>query len=213
VNAVGSGLLAAAALQSNTGVCHISTDHVFHGSIIGTVPPYRPDDVRSPINHYGTTKMHGERFIEALPWHKHLIIRTSWLFGGRDDFLRTVLSRAKEHGALQVTQDQMACPTYARDLARAIPKLIANTSVRGNIHWTNEGSCSRSEWVLQALLSAGIEATVERVDFGHFGEVARRPVNSSLINSDYKVYETAPNRSWSEAVDEYVRGLVADGAI
>src|SRR5690606_13626853 len=76
-NAVGPGIVAAAAADAGVPVIHVSTDYVFDGR---KGQPYVEDDAVAPLNAYGQSKEAGEQAVRA---HnpQHLILRTAWVYG------------------------------------------------------------------------------------------------------------------------------------
>jgi dTDP-4-dehydrorhamnose reductase len=65
------------------------------------------------VNHYGASKLAGEQAITASGC-KHLIFRTSWVYGARgNNFAKTMLRLAKDRETLSVIADQIGAPTGA----------------------------------------------------------------------------------------------------
>lgn len=136
VNVLGTRNVARACAAAGAPLVYVSTDFVFGGE---KRVPYEVDDPPSPLNVYGATKLAGEQAVrEICP--QHYIVRTAWLFGvhGRN-FPKAILeaARASVTGGesrggnvkpLRVVNDQVGCPTYARDLAEAI-LLLAGVEV------------------------------------------------------------------------------------
>ena len=59
---------------------------------------------------------------------RHLIVRSSWLFGlGGKNFVETMLALSEEQSEILVVHDQVGCPTYTRHLAEAIVELDQTT--------------------------------------------------------------------------------------
>jgi dTDP-4-dehydrorhamnose reductase len=120
VNRDGARAVASAAADRGVPVIHLSTDYVFDGKKKG---PYSEIDPVSPQGVYGRSKLEGELAVaDANP--KHIVLRTSWVyapFGG--NFVRTMLRLMAERDRLRVVDDQLGCPTYAPDIARAIVEI------------------------------------------------------------------------------------------
>ncbi|WP_348657769.1 sugar nucleotide-binding protein [uncultured Spongiibacter sp.] len=69
---------------------------------------------------YGRTKLQGEAEIQSR-CNKHIILRTAWVFSEYgNNFLKTMLRLGQERDELGIVDDQRGCPTYARDIARAV---------------------------------------------------------------------------------------------
>lgn len=99
---------------------HLSTDYVFDGE---KSTAYTEEDVCSPLNVYGASKAAGEILLQR-EWEKHLIVRTSWVFGKQGpNFVKTVLRLALQQKELRIVSDQKGCPTAAADLAAMLLKL------------------------------------------------------------------------------------------
>ena len=135
VNCAGALNVARAARDARSKLLFVSTDYVFDGS---KHIPYETEDAVCPINVYGRSKTEAEKSIrEILP--SCCILRTSWLFGalGRC-FPNTILELARSRKKLRVVADQIGSPTFNRDLARAIVKLV-RADAKGIIHASNAG--------------------------------------------------------------------------
>ncbi len=118
---------------------HYSTDYVFSGE--GSTP-WQETDAVAPVNHYGASKLAGEQAITASGC-KHLIFRTSWVYGARgNNFAKTMLRLAKDRESLSVIADQIGAPTGA-DLiadvtALAIRQVVASP---GAVGFVSFGGC------------------------------------------------------------------------
>jgi dTDP-4-dehydrorhamnose reductase len=99
VNATAPGVLAEEAKRIGALLVHYSTDYVFDGE---KPVPYVEDDPTGPINVYGESKLAGEQAV-ANCGCRHLILRTSWVYGPRGrNFYLTMLRLAKERPELRV---------------------------------------------------------------------------------------------------------------
>ena len=164
-----------------------STDYVFDGR--GSRPWTEADQPR-PLNVYGATKYAGERAIQAL-CPNHLIIRTSWLYGGEGrHFARTILCGAKEEQPLSVVADQWGAPTQVDWLARvsmmALSQVLHSPTKTGLYHlscqgetcWHGFASALVEEANRLGLLAQSI--TVRPILSEQWPQQARRPLNSRL---------------------------------
>lgn len=120
VNALGPRNLAKACLSCNIPLIHISTDYVFSG---GKRKEHVETDPTKVECEYGRSKLDGERNIIDSGC-KHLIVRTSWLFGcfGRN-FVKIMLSMVQERSEVAVVCDQLGNPTPVRPLAECLVKM------------------------------------------------------------------------------------------
>ena len=121
VNALGARNLATCCAQLDIPLIHLSTDYVF---AVDKEGPHKEDDVTAGHSVYAKSKLEGEHFVLDSGC-KALIIRTSWLFGrfGRN-FVKIMLSLARERHEIAVVSDQLGNPTPVRALAEAIVKII-----------------------------------------------------------------------------------------
>ena len=78
-------VLAAARRGAPFRVIHLSTDYVFDGAKDGA---YVEDDPVSPLGVYGRTKLAGEERPCARANPRHVILRTSWVYGAHGDEFR-----------------------------------------------------------------------------------------------------------------------------
>ena len=157
VNGNGAGYVALAAARSGAWIVHMSSDYVFDGE---RREPYVESDLTEPLSAYGHSKLAGELAVAEAAPGRHTIVRTSWLFGaGGRCFPATILRQAAERDAITVADDQIACPTFAGDLAGALVRLCAQP-VTGIIHMAGDGACSRFEFASAIVDRAGLPCRV-----------------------------------------------------
>jgi len=143
INAVAAGVLAEEAARCGALIVHYSTDYVFDGVGDGV---YSEDDAPNPQSVYGQTKLEGERAVAAAN-PRHLILRTSWVFGAHGaNFLKTMLRLAREREALKIVADQFGAPTSAA--------LLADVTAHAVARYLREGAASFPFGVYH-LVSAG----------------------------------------------------------
>ena len=142
--------LAEACKIHGTKLIHVSTDYVFNGT---SFMPITEERMTLPISVYGKTKLEGEQNI-INSGCKYLIFRTAWLYSEYgNNFVKTMLKLLAENREINVVNDQIGTPTYARDLASLIFNIITYNGYHkyennrplnkeGIYHFTNEGVCS-----------------------------------------------------------------------
>jgi dTDP-4-dehydrorhamnose reductase len=199
VNFTGAMNVARAARDAPAKLLFVSTDYVFDGS---KKTLYEPEDPVNPLNVYGRSKADAEKGIrEILP--ACCIVRTSWLFGavGRC-FPNTILALARKQSALRVVADQIGHPTYNRDLARTIVKLVRKDA-HGIVHASNEGDCSWCDFARELLRAAPLaNVTVEAVRTEDVPRPAPRPKYSALSNASLERFGIRM-RPWRETLVDY----------
>src|SRR3990167_2796944 len=138
-NHMGAGHIALACQKNQIKLLHLSTDYVFDGNKDGK---YLEDDTADPLNIYGKSKWEGEEAIRhACP--NHIILRVSGVFSEYgNNFLKTMLKLARERSTLRVVSDQMTCPTYAGDIAKAIFTICQQPSEQGTFHYCSAETVS-----------------------------------------------------------------------
>lgn len=199
INAIGVKNIAVATNKIGSKVVHISTDYVFDGH---SNVPYREYDIKNPQSVYGKSKALGENFIQT---HnpKHFIIRTSWLYGEGNNFVRTILKLGLEKDELNVVDDQIGTPTSTVDLARIIINLI-ETENYGIYHGTCEGSCSWYDFAKKIYEFKKINKRINRIPTEQLNRPALRPKYSVLDNFMLKLIGLNTFRSWEESLEEYL---------
>jgi dTDP-4-dehydrorhamnose reductase len=191
--------VARAAREAGSRLLFISSDYVFDGC---KNLPYEIDNPINPQSVYGKSKAEGERGIRTiLP--DSCILRTSWVFGtGGKCFPDTILKLAKDHAQISVVNDQRGCPTYARDLARAIIQLCEKNA-EGTVHATNAGNCTWFEFASEIVRLSGLSSEVVPTTTNKFPRPAKRPRYSVLSATSLKIHGiTMPG--WQNALGAYL---------
>ena len=119
VNAAGPAALARIAAEHGITLVHVSSDYVFDGS---ADRPYTEDDLVCPLGVYGQTKAAGDLAVSTAP--RHYIVRTSWVIGSGNNFVRTMASLAEKGVDPKVVDDQRGRLTFATEIARLIRTLV-----------------------------------------------------------------------------------------
>lgn len=211
INATAVGIIADNCERCGTKLIHISTDYVFNGK--GT-RPYLPDDVTEPVNYYGESKWQGEQ--QALRCTSAVIIRTSWVYSEHgNNFVKTMLRLMAERPELSVVDNQVGCPTYARDLAAAILHIIVSVHTgekslhKGTYHYSNTGIISWYDFAVAIRDIAGLSCTVKPIPSSAYPTPAARPSYSVMdLQKIQEVYEV-PMAFWRDSLVECMTRLNA----
>ena len=199
INAVGPRNLAIVCEKIGAKLVQVSTDYVFDGN--GT-RPYREDDKTCPNSIYGTSKLMGENFVREF-CSRYFIVRTAWLYGEGNNFVRTMLKLAETNKELNVVNDQFGSPTSTVDLAKAIIDLMT-TEHYGVYHGTCEGQCSWYDLAKKIFEIKNIDIKVNPVTSEEFKRPAPRPAYSVLDNFMLKLVGLNSFRNWEESLKEYL---------
>ena len=155
INAIGPKNLAIAANEIGAEIVQVSTDYVFSGNIDKVLTEF---DKTGPLTIYGKTKLEGEILVKN---HnpKHYIVRTAWLYGDGNNFVKTMINLSKTNTTLKVVNDQKGTPTSTVDLARTIIALVEQKNY-GLFHCTCKGECTWYEFTKEIFRIKGIMTTV-----------------------------------------------------
>jgi len=169
-------------------VVYFSTDYVFDGT---KNRPYVESDQPSPLSIYGRTKLAGEQQVRE-GW----IVRSSWLFGwtGRN-FVRTMLTLAKQQDEVRAVADQRGSPTYVGHLAEAVPRILELPY--GMRHLAADGDCTWAEFAEAIFEEAGIGCRVVPITTEELGRPAPRP-GYSVLRSEHDDTPRLPH--WREGL-------------
>lgn len=199
INAIGPRNLAIVCEKIGAKLVQVSTDYVFDGN--GT-RPYREDDTTCPNSIYGTSKLMGENFVREF-CSRYFVVRTAWLYGEGNNFVRTMLKLAETNSELNVVNDQFGSPTSTVDLAKAIIDLM-NTEHYGVYHGTCEGQCSWYDFAKKIFEIKNIDIKVNPVTSEEFKRPAPRPAYSVLDNFMLKLVGLNSFRTWEKSLEEYL---------
>lgn len=205
VDAVGH--LAEAAHAAGFTLVHISSEYVFDGRTPG---PITEDLPTSPLSVYGQSKADGDRLAVAVA--RHYLVRTTWVVGEGQNFVRTMATLAARGVRPNVVDDQVGRPTFTADLAAGIRHLIGSASPFGTYNLTCDGEPASWADVAAAVFEAlgrnrgdiGRVSTAEY--FADKPGTAVRPLNSVLDLSKIIASGFKP-RDWRTGLTQYVASL------
>lgn len=210
VNAIGPRLLARAAGRHGALLVQVSTDYVFDGH---ATSPYAETAAVGPRSAYGRTKAAGELAVrDELPDH-HLVVRSGWVYGAHGRcFPKTIARLARERGAVDVVDDQFGQPTWTRDIADFVLRLVKADAPAGTFHATSSGETSWFGFAQEVVEAAGMDRSVVRaVSSSAFSSTAPRPSYSVLGHDALQGLGIAPigdwRARWELAAAEVLRDL------
>lgn len=188
INRDGPKFLAEVAQEVGASILHISTDYVFEGNKDGE---YVETDITNPQGVYGVSKLAGEEAV-ALACEKHIILRTSWVFGEHgNNFVKTMLRLGATRDALGIVGDQFGGPTYAGDIVNALIAIskridqgesieygIYHYSGLPHVNWCQFADAIFDSAVKQGLLAKKPKLT--SITTEQFPTPAKRPSNSRM---------------------------------
>ena len=197
VNGTIPGVIAGAAAAAGSRLVHISTDYVFAGD---ATSPYAEDAPTDPRSAYGRTKDAGEEQVRAALPDAHLVVRTAWLYGAHGAcFPKTIARVAAERGAISVVDDQVGQPTWTRDVADLVVRLVEADAPAGTYHATSSDQTSWFGFAQRVVEAAGLDpAIVTPTDSQAFQRPAPRPAYSVLGHGALERLGIAPIGPWEE---------------
>ncbi|MBX9903471.1 MAG: dTDP-4-dehydrorhamnose reductase [Burkholderiales bacterium] len=215
LNATAPGIIAECAEQCAAVLIHYSTTFVFDGT---KREPYTEADTPNPVNAYGRSKLAGERAVVAA-CRRHLILRANWVYSARrTNFALAMLKLAREKAELEIVNDQIGSPTWARDYAAATVQLIADhgrlRDSSGIYHLSAQSHCSRMQWAqklidcARAMPGAGKSwAALRPTTTAQYPHPAPRPLYT--VTSNQKIEATFGIRMpvWEDRIEAFVRSL------
>jgi dTDP-4-dehydrorhamnose reductase len=203
-NVTALGYLATACAAVDATLVHVSSDYVFDGT---AQHPYLENDPLCPLGVYGQTKAASDVVVATVS--KHYIVRTSWVIGEGNNFVRTMASLAERGIAPSVVNDQVGRLTFTDDLARGIAHLLASDAPFGTYNLTNSGDpASWADVAAQVFALTGHDAArVTGVSTAQYyagkDGIAPRPAWSVLDLAKIEAAGFSPPR-WQDRLAEYV---------
>ncbi|MDM8176809.1 MULTISPECIES: dTDP-4-dehydrorhamnose reductase [Olivibacter] len=207
INTIAPGILAGLCKRFDAILIHISTDFVFEGNQTGLL---EETSIANPTGVYGQTKLDGETTIQQI-WNKHIIIRTSWLYSEyANNFVKTMLRLAQDREELKVVADQVGTPTYARDLAEVLCKIIDNNITEdeyGLYHYSNEGVASWYDFAYAVFELSNTNIRLFPIKTADFPTKAKRPAYSVMDKSKIKKQFNLVIPNWRDSLKNCLQRL------
>lgn len=198
--------LAAAAKEVDATLIHVSTDYVFQGD---RNIPCCEDWETNPLGVYGKTKLAGEQSLQRVGC-KYLIFRTAWLYSSfGKNFVKTMQQLTADRDSLKVVFDQVGTPTYARDLADVIFKVIEEElfDKQGIYHFSNEGVCSWYDFAKEICELSGNTCDIQSCHSDEFPSKVKRPHFSVLDKTKLKSAFNIKVPYWKDSLIKCINEL------
>lgn len=171
--------------------------------------PYTENDIPNPTNVYGVSKFASE-VLSANLCQRHYVIRLATMYGRRRNrslgFVDKMLELMQNRGELKVADDKIDSPTYAKDVAQSLLKLLTEAPDYGIYHLANSGFVSYFDFVCSLRDQLGIECEIFRAKDSDFPALGLKPLRTALSSVRLK-----PMRPWEEALAEYVETTMMSG--
>ncbi|CCQ45568.1 DTDP-4-dehydrorhamnose 3,5-epimerase domain protein [Pseudarthrobacter siccitolerans] len=133
VNVAAVSALARTAIEYDLTLVHVSSDYVFDG----VQKSHDESEPFSPLGVYGQTKAAGDAVVSVVP--KHYIVRTSWVIGEGNNFVRTMANLAGRGIEPSVVNDQIGRLSFTEDIAAGIQHLLESGADYGTYNLSNDG--------------------------------------------------------------------------
>lgn len=177
--------------------------------------PYDVGDTTNPLGVYGQSKLAGElAVLAALPDAN--IVRTSWVYtgGAGNDFVAVMRRLAATDRTVDVVDDQIGSPTYAKDLVGALLEAGEGHIREPILHAANDGAVSRFEQARAVFEEVGADPErVRPVSTAQAPRPARRPVCSALSIATSVRAGLTPLRPWRQALADALAQPLDDGRL
>ena len=135
-NASAPATLARLAAEHGFTLVHYSSEYVFDGTA-PLEPGHSETEPLSPLGVYAQSKAAGDVAVGLAP--RHYLLRTSWVIGDGNNFVRTMASLAERGISPAVVDDQVGRLTFTAELSRATRHLLDSGAAYGTYNVSNGG--------------------------------------------------------------------------
>ncbi|MCD4526956.1 bifunctional dTDP-4-dehydrorhamnose 3,5-epimerase family protein/NAD(P)-dependent oxidoreductase [Nocardioides sp. cx-173] len=205
-NAAAPATLARLSEAHGFTLVHFSSEYVFDG----TVPEHTEDEPLSPLGVYAQTKAAGDLAVGTA--RRHYILRTSWVIGEGNNFVRTMRRLAEQGVSPDVVSDQIGRLTFTSELSRATRHLLDTGAPYGTYHCSNAGPAMSWADIAAAVYelsgrSADDVHPITTEQYGAGKSLSPRPASSTMSLAKLRATGFEP-REQLPALRDY---LAADG--
>lgn len=211
INATAVQYLSQTAIKHDLTLVHVSSDYVFDGN----KNAHTEDEDFSPLGVYAQTKAAGDIAASLAP--KHYIVRTSWVIGEGNNFVKTMKSLADRGIKPSVVNDQIGRLTFTTTLAAAIKHLLENNAPYGTYNISNEGDpVSWADIAKEVYRQTGsstddVTGVTTEEYYKDKENISPRPLQSTLDLSKIKATGFTPT-DWRQELALYIEKLKEETA-
>lgn len=205
-NAGAPATLARLSREHGFTLVHYSSEYVFDG----TAEEHTEGEAFSPLGVYAQTKAAGDVAVGTAP--RHYLLRTSWVIGDGNNFVRTMQRLADNGVSPSVVDDQRGRLTFTAELSRATRHLLDTGAAYGTYNLSNGGPVmSWAEVAKEVFRLSGrdvgdVTPTTTEAYFADKTDYSPRPLNSALSLAKIEATGFAPE----DARSALARYLSAD---
>jgi len=212
IHVQGTANLREAARRTGAVLVQFSTSEVFGGATPQKIRQgFTEDESPDPQSVYAKTKLDAER--AAAEWDKHLIVRTSMLFGqttprSSGSLVETIFNAVRRTRKFRVICDRFVSPTWTDHLAIATRDLVHHAireKTYGLFHLAGGGTASYFEIAEEIARKTGLKLEIEPISQEEYGFKAHRGTHSTLDCTRYhELPGVFPIPMWKAALEQYI---------
>lgn len=176
INSTGPQYLAEQCRAFGAKLVHFSTDQVFDGTV---EHPRTEDEIPTPCNAYGASKLLGEAPVLREPGN--LVLRVQWLYGEKKDRF----SPLRQRKIFTPFADQWGAPAWTRKIAETVASLLQKEA-SGLFHFSYDDHATWAEVFQFVKEQWHLDLVLEPKKTQEMALPARRPLYSVLSNRKLK---------------------------
>ena len=205
-NAGAPATLAGLSREHGFTLVHYSSEYVFDG----TAEEHTEDEPVSPLGVYAQSKAAGDIAVASAP--RHYLLRTSWVIGDGNNFVRTMKTLADKGVSPSVVGDQTGRLTFTAELSRATRHLLDVGAEHGTYNLSNGGDVMSWAEIAQAVYrlagrdASDVTATTTAAYFADKPEASPRPLNSAMSLAKIEATGFVPEDA-TVALERYVSAV------
>lgn len=171
--------LGEAAIKNQSRFIYFSTDFIF-----GENGPHGEEDIASPLNFYGESKLLAENWVKQHV-QRAVIVRPVFIYGpelpgSRPSFIQWVQKQLVQEKSIKVVNDQKRTPTYVIDICQGLETIIIGNH-EGIFHLAGAEIITPYQMAIEVANCLSLNAQlIEAVDSNTFPEPVKRAKQSGL---------------------------------